>query len=281
MGWFRKRSSSGPLQLDEVFADYELPVFDSAVHEVLRRVRDDDSTAAEIASGLEVDPGMSARVLRLVNSAGFGLRQPVEDLSQAVQLVGRSALESLLITIAVRSSLPSKDRPGFSTRSFWHGAAQRAAIAARLAQGAESSERSLCWTGALLQDLAIPLLVDHLGDRYCELLRTCSEGDEPLHDLEREALGTDHAEIGQRICEAWGFPTRLSEEIGHHHEAPGEEAAPLRLVALLLPGKAGDAPEGIESLVAAAEPLGIEPEQCQERVEQGLEDAQQLSAVLL
>ena len=116
--WFRRKSPNDPLRLEEVFENYEIPVFAASVHEVLRMIRDDETSNADIARGLELDPGISVKVLRLVNSAGFGLRQSVEDLSQAVQLIGRSSLESLLISVAVRDTLPLKARPG--TLRVWY-----------------------------------------------------------------------------------------------------------------------------------------------------------------
>ena len=279
--WFRRKSPNDPLRLEEVFENYEIPVFAASVHEVLRMIRDDETSNADIARGLELDPGISVKVLRLVNSAGFGLRQSVEDLSQAVQLIGRSSLESLLISVAVRDTLPLKARPGFSPRAFWRTAAQRAAIAGRFAADHSPTERSACWTAALLQDLAIPLLVDHFGDRYCELLSSWAENGEPLADLEREAVGVDHAEIGHKICERWGFPARLTEAIGCHHEELTAENAPSRLVAFLRPDEAGEgSPLGVPELLAAAESIGLDPASCERHVELGLEDATALIALL-
>ena len=279
--WFRRSRTEAEVGRED-FEGYELPNFPTAIHDVLKLIRADESSNADIALGLEADPGMTVRVLRLVNSAGFGLRQTVEDVSQAVQLIGRSSLESILISAAVHQTLPGKSRHGFDANAFWQLCAQRAAIAGTLAAELCPAKRSLCWTAGLLQDLAIPLLVEREGPAYCSVLQDWREGHEPLDPLEREAIGTDHMEVARNICERWEFPEALIAAIENHHEPDDGEPRPERLVARLRPGAdpADDVPAGTPELLVAAESAGMDPEAAAACLERGLAEAAPLVALL-
>ena len=281
MAIFRGRKKTAGNDLDSFFDDYEVPSFPGAINEVLGKIRHEETSNADIAADLEADPGMSVRILRLVNSAGFGLRHRVEDVCQAVQLVGRSSLESILISLAMKEIVPMKSRPGFDSVAFWRAAGQRAGIAGRLAARLNPPDRSFCWTAALLQDVAIPLLVDHMGDRYCAILETWIEGEEGLADLEREEIGFDHTELGRKICERWELPGRLSEAIAEHHALPTIETAPIRLVSMIKPSdRAADVePVGVSEMIAAAPSIGLDAEDCATQVDEGLEDAKALNGL--
>ena len=280
--WFRRsRSGSEAGRLD--FEGYEVPNFPATIHDTLRLIRADESSNADIAEGLAADPGMTVRILRLVNSAGFGLRQAVDDVSQAVQLIGRSSLESILISAAVHETLPRKSKHGFDANAFWQLCAQRAAVAGSLAGELCSPRRSLCWTAGLLQDLAIPLLVEQEGPVYGSILQDWREGHEPLDVLEREVLGADHTEIARRVCELWEFPAPLIDAIATHHTTDDDEPRPERLVALLRPGDASGPdgePGGLSEVLAAAEQSGLEADAAAGCVERGLAEAAPLFALL-
>ena len=110
--FFGKKKSKGSAAPEQWISDFELPHFPGAVFRALEVIRNEASTLEEIAEALHADPAVSVRVLKLVNSAAFGMRQAVEDLAQAAHILGRSAVEELVISVAVRSALPQKPLRG-------------------------------------------------------------------------------------------------------------------------------------------------------------------------
>ena len=108
--------------LQEVLKDYELQPFPRAVMEVLRALRDPELDAEALAARVEADPGLVVQVLKTVNSAAFGLRQPVESVGHALAMMGRSRLESLVLALAVRDALPTVNRGAFESGRFWTAA---------------------------------------------------------------------------------------------------------------------------------------------------------------
>lgn len=241
--------------LRKALGECELPTFPAATLEALDIIRDEEASLADVAKKLELDPELSVRVLRLVNSAGFGLRHAVDELPHAVQLVGRASLETLLISIGLREALPSTSMHGFDPARFWNAAWRRATTSRSFAARICPSEAPSMFTAGLLQDLAVPLLVQHVGEPYAQLLTSWREGGAELHEREREEFGWDHCEIGSGLCGRWGLPKTLATMVGSHHALADEEdelPVCLRLSALL---REEGGEEGVDALLSAASEL--------------------------
>jgi len=243
----------------------------------LSALRDEDATLDRISETLNVDPGISVRVLSMVNSAGYGLCAPVDDLRQAVQLVGRASLESLLISMGVRRALPQNAK-GVDSKSFWKAAALRAAAARRLAEILHPRDAQRAFTAALLQEMAVPMLAERQGAAYVAILDRWREGGPGLHELEREEFGCDHTELGLLMCQAWELPESLAVAIGGHHDEPGDEDAVPH--AVLLSGflRESGTEDGTDDLLAAARDRhGMAPETVTGLLDASLEDAEDLA----
>lgn len=223
-------------------------------------------------------PAVTLRVLATVNSAAFAPRQRIDDLSQAVAMLGTSNLESLVLAIAVNGALPSTPCQGFLPRRFWLAAARRAATAQALAQVLHPATRSACFTAALLQDMAVPFLANSRPDVYGAVLEQWHEGTAPLWELEQSAMGTDHSEVATWLCAEWHLPDMLSLALGGHHQPPGSvEACPpaLSLVASI---REVEGSSGIDELIALArDGYGLDRDQLVALVDRSFEGAEELA----
>ncbi len=154
---FFKRSQKDPREeLKVLLGDYELQSFPEAVMNVLGMLRDPHSETKDIADQIQMDPGMNIKILRLVNSAAFGLATKVSNLHHAVTILGRSRLESMLLTYAVATTVPST-LGCMDISRFWLASARRACLAKHIAMHLHAATQAESFTAALLQDLAIPL----------------------------------------------------------------------------------------------------------------------------
>lgn len=214
---FRSFWKTKKTPLDKVLADYELPSFRSSLCTVLSMLRKPESSLEEIAVHIEMDPGMHVKILKSVNSVAFGLTRKVADISHAVVLLGRSRLESAALSVAIKDVLPKAKSPAFNESHFWLAASRRASLARLLARHLHPSTQALSFTAGLLQDMAVPILISVLGDKYAELYKawTTSPATE-LHKLEQDALGYDHAGLGAAMAEAWELPEILATAIKAH-----------------------------------------------------------------
>ena len=235
MALLRRWAREETLPLKDVLRGADLPTFPRVATAALERLGQPEVELREVGDILIADPGLSARLLRMVNSAAVGTRRHIESVHQAVTLLGASQLESTLIAAGVQEALPNQPVNGHDPRQFWHAAAKRATIASAFAQRVVPSMKSETFTAALLQDMAVPLLASARSD-YGELLQDWRDGKNELVVLEDDAFGSDHATIAAQMCEEWGFPPSLRTAIESHHDGPGtsENGTPfVQLVAIL------------------------------------------------
>ena len=233
---FARKPADAKAELKEVFDGYTLPTFPTVYLEALQLVRDTDASAGALADVLASDPGLTMRLLGTVNSAAFGLRSPIKSVHHAVSMLGRGHIESMLISLASHSSLPSAPCDGFEPERFWRTAARRAATARALADRLAPAERSECFTAALLSDMAVPVLCTRKGAPYTQVLQGWHEGQGELQEMERATFGWDHAQVAALMCDDWGFPTVIAEAIAAHHgsdDAEVHELPPVNLAALI------------------------------------------------
>ncbi len=219
--FFWKKSSNPRAKLRKLIGDYQLPSFSAAAVSTLSLLRS-DADMSQIVERLMADPGLIVRILRTVNSAAFGLRNEVTNLEHAANLLGRSRIESLVLTAAVGDSLPSPG--GIDTAGFWQTSARRACLARHLARSLHPSQETEVFTAALLQDMAVPVLAESFPDRYAALYeRTIVDDSSTLQEMEQESFGYDHAQVSAMMAETWDLPEPLITAIADHHR-PGQRA---------------------------------------------------------
>ncbi len=281
---FLKRKKRDPeSQLRELLEGYELPSFPAAVVKTLEMLRDPEAPLSEISKNIEADPGMHVSVLKAVNSAAHGLSRKVGNIRHAITLLGRARLESIILPIAVRNSVPDAGLACLDQRLFWQTSAQRACIARIIARHLDPMVQMESFTAALLQDMAIPVLIHVKDKEYCTTLELWNvDQDVRLHELERENFGFDHQAIGALMAEKWGFPDYLLDAILYHHSGGKGSgvARAVRAVSQLryLPGE-NENMNGENMLGVLQEVLGIERQDALEIMIQAQEEAEEFSSL--
>lgn len=269
------RSQTDPdAELKQMLDGYTLPTFPAIYLEALQQVRDDNSSSATLADTLATDPGLTMRLLRTVNSAAFGLRSEIQSVHHAVSLLGRANVESMLLSLASHAALPSEPLRGFEPGRFWKTAARRAATARALADCSDPSGRSECFTAALLQDMALPMLSSRWGDRYATLLERWHDGDGELQVMEQDEFGWGHARVGMLMCAEWGFP----ESIASHHgsdDAELRQLPPVNLVAQITEEDDGSDLDGLVDAIHST--IGIDPEDVRTLIDESFASADEIA----
>ena len=139
---FSRAKTDPETELKSILDGYELPTFPAVYMQALQQVRDTDSSASDLADVLSTDPGLTMRLLGTVNSAAYGLRSEIKSVHHAVSMLGRGHVESMLLSLASRSALPSRASAGFEPARFWKTAARRASTARALSACVNPSEQS-------------------------------------------------------------------------------------------------------------------------------------------
>jgi HD-like signal output (HDOD) protein len=280
---FLKRSTVDPrLQLQKALGEFSLPTFPSVVLEALDAIHDPEIDARAMAKILATDPGLTVRVLKTVNSASFSSIRKIDNIRQAVSLMGLSTLEALILSVSIADALPRVDNPCYDFADFWGAAALRATLCRSLADRICPTQRIECFTAGLLQDMALPFLVKQHPEQYAEILTTWRAGDADLAVLERQEFDWDHAEVATWLCSAWDLPEQLSICIGKHHgsmEFEGAVPLPVQLVSCIRDCRENDGLAAFEA--AAREKCGFDDNAVADLVTASREAATELKQMML
>ncbi|MCG8615583.1 MAG: HDOD domain-containing protein [Desulfobacterales bacterium] len=279
---FFKKKSDPKSELKKILKGYELPSFPAVVMQILQKIRSPYSSASSIAESLALDPGISVKLLRIANSAAFSPTKKVENLTQAIALVGISQLESLVLGVGVAKGMPNKSCQWHDPAEFWLTSAKRAILASELARILCPAKESECFTAAFLQDLALPFLACHRSDIYDPVFKKWHLEGGDLAALEREHLNWDHTEVASWICAEWGLPENIAAAIRGHHgaEVPDYQAlGPVRLVSILREEKANSGME--EFILEAHTSYGISPDRVEELIDPAFEKAAELARLIV
>jgi HD-like signal output (HDOD) protein len=279
---FFKKKTNPKAKLKKILKGYELPSFPAVVMQILQKIRSPYSSINSIAESLSLDPGISVKVLGIANSAAFSPSKRVENLTQAIALVGISQLESMVLGVGVAKGLPKQSCQWHDPGEFWLASAKRAVLASDLAQMLCPAKEGECFTAAFLQDMALPFLACHRSQEYDPIFKRWHLEGGDLAALEREYLEWDHAQVAAWICSEWELPENIAAAIrGHHGQSivDYEPLGPVRLVAIL---REDDDNSGVEEMIVEArEAYGVPEEKMRDIIAPGFEKAKELARLII
>lgn len=169
------------------------------------------------------DEALTARVIRVVNSALFGIQRRVTSVQQATVLLGKGAITQIAAGIAalhMETAVPA-DLP-LSRQSFWRHSMGTAFLARQLGEDVGREDPEEAFTAGLLHDIGKLVLMGYLGPEYTHVLEYAAEEKKPLNHMEREMLGVDHDDIGQELCERWKLSASMQAAVSVHRNATTE-----------------------------------------------------------
>jgi HD-like signal output (HDOD) protein len=163
------------------------------------------------------DVGLSASLLKTVNSPFYGLRAKASTVKQALSLLGLSSISRLVSGIVLRRIFTNKDAA--SLEQFWDGSARVARVAAWLAKSLRPRiDPGEVYTFGLFQNCGVPLLLQRFPDYPQTLAAASNEAEAPFTAVEDHRHGTDHTVIGAMLTRSWSLPENLTKAIRHHHD---------------------------------------------------------------
>ncbi|RMG59215.1 MAG: HDOD domain-containing protein [Deltaproteobacteria bacterium] len=189
---------------------------------LVRMLQDPDARTEEIVKLIEFDPGLTAHILRIANSAYFGGLSWIQSVREAVMRLGQrfllqTAMTMLMSTVARRMK-SDYDLPG---EELWKHSIAVAigteAVAERLGKG----NTDFFFTSGLLHDIGKFVIASHPEGWKEEIVDRVNGGGKSLLDAETEVLGVNHAEAGSFVLNLWHIPEFICEGVRYHH-APGE-----------------------------------------------------------
>ena len=180
---------------------------------IKRAIDDPDAGMCDIASILSRDPGMTARLLRVANSAFFGLAAKVDNINLAVNLLGQKRVHDLVLATSVTRVFHRLCDSVINMEGFWQNSVYRALLCKLLATEGGVIGNDRFFIIGLLTDIGhLPMY--HAVPKSClAALDKSRTGDTPLYVAERALVGFDYAEVGGKLLRAWGLPESIYQPV--------------------------------------------------------------------
>lgn len=197
----------------------EIATLPEVTVKIIQIVENPQSTARDLHEVIKNDPALSARILKVVNSAFYGLPGQISSIDRAIVLLGLSAVKNIAIAASMTHLFNSGvEIEGFSGVEVWrHSIAT--GVAARMvssAQGRPSVEES--FLAGLVADLGLLVERQVFPKQLAEVVARFTADGGDFCELEREIIGADHQPFGMALATKWRFPPTLCTTIGYHHK---------------------------------------------------------------
>lgn len=198
-----------------------LPTPPIVFHQIQKVINDPKVSAGQIAKILQEDPAMSVKVLKLTNSAFYGLQREIESVKQAVIIVGLEAIKNLVLSASVLDMFKGKDIDQEFQEKFWrHSLAVGfcARLLSRIGRVRGMLDPDSAFSGGLLHDIGKVIMCCFLQKEHAQVKQERAlDREAPSYQVEERVLGYNHAQIGAILAEQWKLPRRLNDAVAFHH----------------------------------------------------------------
>jgi len=207
---------SNPHLIDSIGDISQLPSLPTVYQQLKLEVDKENSTSDSIANIFSHDIAFSAKLLQIVNSPYFGLKQKISNLSQAVNLIGVQQLTDLVLGTFIKESFSTHNQKYKYIFEYIYTDSMRAAVLAKkisLAEGQKEDRPDQAFLGALLHNMGLLIIMSKLPDKFNTLLEALNQTDTDIIILEKQIFGFTRAEVAAYLLGLWKIPPRVIESI--------------------------------------------------------------------
>jgi putative nucleotidyltransferase with HDIG domain len=198
-----------------------MPSLPTSVSKVIEVCNQPQTSPNDLNRLISLDPVLTGKVLKLINSAYFTIREPVTSVTRAIIMLGLNTVKNLALSTSIVGIFKGDSKDGcFSMNDFWVHSLATGVTARMLAarQGLPSDTREEYFVGGLLHDIGKVPMMHCFPEEYRHVLKKSQHYRQPLYSAEKETLGFDHCHVGQIIAEKWRLSDNLSSALSSHHQ---------------------------------------------------------------
>ncbi len=194
-----------------------LPPFPMTVHKVMALAQDPDSSLTELSAVVRLDQAITANILRICNSAYFGLRRPVDNVSDAIMHMGKKNVMRAVMAAGLSRYFKATRGYDVAGGELWEHAVAVALFSQICAARLSHPDDPRIFTAAVLHDIGKVVLGEFVHDEYGKIRDLIDRESYSFLEAEEKILGVNHAELGGEIGLMWKFPEDIVHAIAYHH----------------------------------------------------------------
>lgn len=222
-----------PMTPQELIANLgELPPLPQVAAQVLKLAADPDSSTDDLQKVIITDQALSAQILKIANSAMFGMVREVTTLTQAIMTLGFSTIKSVVIAASAKN-LYSRGVAGLQERLMWEHALVCAIAARSYGRCLRYPHTEEVFLAGLMHDIGKSVMTMKFPERYGALIRTVYNEQGDGLAMELDTFGFDHAMVGEALLSSWNIAKGVSQSARWHHE-PKEAAVDSQVLVSLV-----------------------------------------------
>lgn len=206
-------------KLQELVSRIEnVPTLPQVVGRIMAATQDPKTSAEDVNKIILADQALTAKILKLVNSAFYGFPRKIGTITEAVVILGFGTIRNLAITASVFHSFGKQGKGKFDREAFWKHCTGVGAVSRIVARKLNLPNREDVFVAGLLHDLGKVVLDQYFHKDFLVALNLVEQRGCSLYEAEKEIFGVSHAEVGRWLAEHWNMPEFLTLAIGYHHE---------------------------------------------------------------
>lgn len=195
-----------------------LPPYPAVAQKVAMLLHDEDYSVAEVVNVIKYDQAIAANILKISNSAYFGVRQKIKSLHEAVVYLGQKNLFRALETAGARRIFSQSPAGyGMTPQELWKHSVSVALMSQILSRRIYERENPVLYTAALLHDVGKLVMGQYVQDCAQHIYAVMEREGCSFLEAEERIIGINHAELGGRIAMYWNFPPNIHDAIAYHH----------------------------------------------------------------
>lgn len=198
-----------------ILQNYDIPAVPMVAVRILRLIDDPKTMVEDLQRAIMADQALAARVLKIANSAFYGVRHNVDTVSEAITIMGFNTIRNLTLAVATRDVYK---RFGLIEQKLWEHSLGVSIASGIIASTIPPVKNEEAVVAGLLHDVGKVIMNNTEPERFSLLTQRVYEERVTYSDVEEDVFGFSHAEVGQIFAEKWGFPETLCDVIYNHHK---------------------------------------------------------------
>ncbi len=196
---------------------HDLPTISVVASQINAEEKKESLTAKSLSAVIAKDPALTSKVLKLANSAYYGLVKQVNTLDRAVTVLGFNTIKNLALTVAVFNFFKHDFDERLDVHGLWFHSLGCAVAAKILVAETDARLAERAFVAGILHDIGVIAIAHYLPNEMGKIVKTLRELQSPHVEVEKDVLGFTHYQIGGLVANQWNFPEEYIQAIKYHH----------------------------------------------------------------